>query len=222
MSFRLKWAGDSCLNVYFEETIDPLVNDKTLSLKKEIRRADIQGVLGTISTYHSVGIFCNPRVINRAALMKQIEHLTETLSDDFNKTNEVVEIPVKYDGEDLSRVAKYSGLSELEVIKIHSSTLYRVYMLGFTPGFPYLGGLDVRIRTPRLKTPRVKVEAGSVGIADNQTGIYSMDSPGGWNIIGHTDLKLFDPTRTNPVLLKPGQHIKFTPTDVETEAQYVY
>ncbi|RLF64854.1 MAG: allophanate hydrolase, partial [Thermoplasmata archaeon] len=109
----------------------------------------------------------------------------------------------------------YNGLTEDDVIEIHSKPTYRVYMLGFTPGFAYMGGLDERIAAPRLETPRKKVPAGSVGIAGKQTGIYPIESPGGWRLIGRTPLKLFDPKKDPPTLLLPGDLVKFVPIDKE-------
>ena len=121
----------------------------------------------------------------------------------------LVEVPVYYDGEDLDRVARHNGLSEDEVIRRHSETTYLVYMLGFSPGFAYMGGLDKQLVTPRHESPRVSVPAGSVGVAGNQTGIYPVESPGGWNIIGRTPLKLFDPSAEKPFLFEPGDEVRF-------------
>jgi KipI family sensor histidine kinase inhibitor len=131
---------------------------------------------------------------------------------------QVVEIPVAYGGEygpDLGEVARAHNISEEEVIKLHSEPEYPIYMLGFVAGFPYLGGMNKAIATPRKKSPRLKIEAGSVGIAGEQTGIYSVESPGGWQIIGRTPLKLYDVNRNEPVLLKAGQYIKFKPITKE-------
>ena len=133
---------------------------------------------------------------------------------------EIIELPVVYggeDGPDLETVAEHAGLSTQEVIEIHSGTGYRVYMIGFAPGFPYLGGLDERIACPRLKTPRISVPAGSVGIAESQTGVYPNASPGGWQLIGRTAVKLFDPNvnaaNASPSLITPGAEVRFVPVD---------
>ena len=126
--------------------------------------------------------------------------------------SDVLEIPVLYGGEmgpDLAFVAQNAGISEEEVVKIHTSTEYLIYMLGFTPGFTYLGGMSDKIATPRLKQPRVKIPAGSVGIAGKQTGVYPVDSPGGWQLIGRTPVKMYDPDREVPILPQAGQYIKF-------------
>ena len=132
----------------------------------------------------------------------------------------IFEIPVLYGGEygpDLESIAEHAGLSEGEVIKIHSSQDYLIYMLGFLPGFCYLGGLDERIHTPRLANPRLKIRAGSVGIGGSQTGIYPLDSPGGWQLMGMTPVKTYDPEREVPILVEAGNYIRFVPVD---EAEY--
>jgi inhibitor of KinA len=131
----------------------------------------------------------------------------------------VLEIPVAYDGPDLDRVAKLRDLTRREVCELHSTQIYRVYLLGFSPGFPYLGDLDPRLHTPRLPSPRPKVRAGSVAIGGEHTGIYSVESPGGWNVIGHTPEKIFDPARKGSeeldmFLLKPGDRVKFVPENI--------
>ena len=133
----------------------------------------------------------------------------------YNKVkDQILNIPVNYGGkygEDLEEVSKILSISEEQIIDIHSSKPYYVFMIGFSPGFPYLGGLDKRLECPRLPTPRVEVPAGSVAIADRQTGIYPFKSSGGWRIIGNTNLKLFDKKNENPSLIKPGIRVKFTP-----------
>jgi KipI family sensor histidine kinase inhibitor len=132
----------------------------------------------------------------------------------------LVEIPTLYGGEfgpDLGDVAEHNGISDAEVIKIHSGADYLVYMMGFLPGFPYLGGMSERIATPRLKTPRSAIPAGSVAIAERQTGIYPVESPGGWRIIGRTPISLFDPSREPPVEIEPGDYLRFVQVD---ESEY--
>ncbi|HHY76979.1 MAG TPA: 5-oxoprolinase subunit PxpB, partial [Clostridiales bacterium] len=136
--------------------------------------------------------------------------------DTDSEPAKVVEIPTIYGGEygpDIEFVAQHNNLTVDEVIEIHSSRNYLIYMLGFTPGFPYLGGMSEKIETPRLKTPRTKIPAGSVGIAGKQTGIYPIDSPGGWQLIGRTPVKLYDPLADPPVLLNAGDYVRFVPID---------
>ena len=153
-------------------------------------------------------------------LKEKLEKLLSEMGDIEIPPSPVLEIPVLYGGEmgpDLPFVAENAGLSEEEVIRIHSGTEYLIYMLGFTPGFTYLGGMSDKIATPRLQQPRVKIPAGSVGIAGSQTGIYPIDSPGGWQLIGRTPLKMYDPNRETPILPEAGQYMKFYPID---QAEY--
>ncbi len=160
------------------------------------------------------------RLLTRAqTLAREIECLWKTLSQSEDESTRVVEIPVCYGGEygpDIETVGKSSNLGPDEVIKLHCEPEYLIYMVGFTPGFPFLGGLNEKLHTPRLKAPRMAVPEGSVGIANNQTGMYPIKSPGGWQIIGRTPLKLFAPERKNPFLYKAGEKIKFVPVSPET------
>jgi KipI family sensor histidine kinase inhibitor len=133
----------------------------------------------------------------------------ENLAKSEIKEPLLIDIPVVYEGEDLAFVAEYNQLSIEEVIQIHTQPTYRVYMMGFLPGFAYLGGMDERIATPRKSTPRTKVPGGSVGIAGKQTGIYPLESPGGWQLIGRTSLSLFNIDSPNPTLLKAGDLVRF-------------
>ena len=134
------------------------------------------------------------------------------MNEAMAETPRQIEVPVRYGGEygvDLKWVADHRGLQVEDVIRIHSQKTYRVYMMGFTPGFPYMGKLDDAIVTPRLETPRTRVPAGTVAIAGSQTGIYPIDSPGGWRLIGHTSLRLFDPTSESAFLFSPGDEVRF-------------
>ena len=143
-----------------------------------------------------------------------VERLVEPVN--VNSSLKIIEIPVVYggdDGPDLDFVADHAGITEETVIALHSGTDYRVYMLGFSPGFPYLGGLDERIAAPRLKTPRVLVPAGSVGIAESQTGVYPNAGPGGWRIIGRTSVPLFDVNSSTPSLITPATKVRFIPVN---------
>ena len=134
----------------------------------------------------------------------------------------IFEIPVCYGGEygpDIQNIAEHAGLSQEEVIQIHSSRDYLIYMLGFLPGFTYLGGLDERLHTPRLANPRIRIPAGSVGIGGSQTGIYPLDSPGGWQLMGMTPGKTYDPARETPILVEAGDYIRFVPVEEEEYLQ---
>ncbi|MDW7669929.1 MAG: 5-oxoprolinase subunit PxpB, partial [Bacillota bacterium] len=180
------------------------------------------GILDWIPTYRSILIKYNPSVISNHQLINQLASL-ETIKDNKElSTPFITEIPVVYGGAfgpDLEYVANHNNLSVKEVIKIHSERNYLIYMKGFTPGFPYLGGMSERIATPRLKSPREKITGGSVGIAGNQTGIYPIDSPGGWQLIGKTPVKLFNPEKEEPFLLRAGDYLRFVPVTEEEYSQ---
>ena len=183
-----------------------------------LEREPIRGIVELIPTYCSLLIQYDPMDLRYGQLRDRLEALVTQLDEVEMPPKQVVEIPVAYGGEygpDLGEVARTHNISEDEVIKLHSEPEYPIYMLGFVAGFPYLGGMNKAIATPRKKSPRLKIEAGSVGIAGEQTGIYSVESPGGWQIIGRTPLKLYDVNRNEPVLLKAGQYIKFKPITKE-------
>jgi len=214
----LRFAGDRGLLVELGDEIAPQINKEVRILNLLIQRSNIQGVVETIPTYRSILVYYDPLeidvkelclIIKKLALQKQEIHLTEP---------KLVEIPVCYGGElgpDIEFVAQYHNLAVEDVIRLHSEPLYQIYMMGFTPGFPFLGGLPEILETPRLPTPRLQVPAGSVGIATRQTGIYPITSPGGWNLIGRTPIRLFFPEREEPFLYRPGDLIKFRPISLE-------
>lgn len=209
---RFLRAGDLGLLVEFADKIDPEINQKIRKFFIALEKVPIEGVTETVPTYRSLLIFYDPARTSFEHLQKDFLNLEGKLGEITIPPPTTVEIPVLYGGEygpDLDFVAKHNGLTPEEVIKIHTSGTYLIYMLGFTPGFPFLGGLSEKLFTPRLKTPRTVVPAGSVGIANNQTGIYPIDSPGGWQLIGKTPVKLYDPKRENPILLKAGNYLKF-------------
>ncbi|MBE0449210.1 MAG: 5-oxoprolinase subunit PxpB [Clostridia bacterium] len=201
------------LSVYFDERIDDTINSNVIALKNRLIQMKINGIDAVTSTYHTVSVYYDGLQVDREILMKMIKDQCESESPNHEFESGLVIIPVLYDGEDIKRVANHCGISVEEVVNRHSNAVYRIYMLGFSPGFPYFGGMNQSIATPRLKTPRLKIEAGSVGIADRQTGIYPIESPGGWNLIGRTPLKLFDPTNQCPFLLASGQMVRFMPID---------
>jgi len=209
---RFLLAGDRGLLVEFGVAIDPEINRKVREIFLSLEEMPIDGVLEAIPTYRSILTFYDPFRINPERLRKEILDRENKLDKLEIPPPETIEIPVAYGGDlgpDLEFVAQHNGLTREEVIQIHTSGTYLIYMLGFTPGFPFLGGLSERIFTPRLENPRQLVPAGSVGIAINQTGIYPIDSPGGWQLIGRTPIKLYDPTRSPPILLKAGNYLRF-------------
>ena len=210
--FRI--AGDRGLLVEFGEGIDPKVNTKVRAMAKALEKKIPKGVKEMLPTYRSLLFIYDPGVTNPDMLCKLIKRVENTLEKIEIEPWKVVEIPVCYAnkfGPDMENVQKAHGLTTEEVIFLHSKPEYLIYMVGFTPGFAFLGGLDEKLHTPRLTTPRMLVPEGSVGIANNQTGMYPIASPGGWQLIGKTPLKLFAPDRANPFLYKAGDKIKFKP-----------
>jgi KipI family sensor histidine kinase inhibitor len=179
-----------------------------------IQKSQIAGIYEMIPTYRSLLIQYNPIEIEVNNLIEKLMEIENNLDSIDLPKPRIIEIPTIYGGEfgeDLNFVAEHNGISADEVIKIHSSVDYLIYMLGFTPGFPYLGGMSDKIETPRLKTPRTKIPGGSVGIAGKQTGIYPIDSPGGWQLIGRTPVRLYDPKRSTPIILRAGDYLRFIP-----------
>ena len=226
MSARFLPAGDSAIAVEFGREIDLNINNQVAAMRTVIEAAidegKLKGIVELVPTYGSLLVVYDQLAVGYAGLIEQLKILAEGLEGVEIPDREVVEIPVVYGGEygpDLGIVAQLNSLSEDEVIKRHSEAEYPIYMLGFVAGFPYLGGMDKSIAAPRKQTPRLKIPAGSVGIAGQQTGIYSVESPGGWQIIGRTPLKLYDADGEKPILLRAGQSIRFKPiTEDEYEA----
>ena len=196
------------------DRIDVALNLRVRALCLAVERAGLPGVQEAVPTYRSLAVYYDPLSIDRSALKQKLDALLHSSSDQVEHLSRVVEIPTVYGGEygpDLEFVAGHARLSQDAVIRLHAEPLYHVYMLGFVAGFPYLGGLSERLSVPRLDTPRLKVPAGSVGIAEMQTGVYPIESPGGWRIIGRTSLRLFDPARHVPTTIVPGDKVRFVP-----------
>lgn len=213
---KIMTAGDSSILIQFGNAIDPDINAKIAATVQLMKEQHIEGVVDIIPAFCSLLINYDPRVISYDEMKTRMEKILSVEIAAGARKKKVYEIPVCYGGEfgpDLSTIAEHAGLSEQEVINIHSSTDYLIYMLGFLPGFTYLGGLDERIHTPRLANPRIRIPAGSVGIGGSQTGIYPMDSPGGWQLMGMTPVKTYDPDREVPILVEAGDYIRFVPVD---------
>lgn len=205
-------TGDTSLTVEFGNEISESINTQIRAFSIALQNSKIPGIVETVPTYRSLMIHYDPGVILYKPLVQKLTALLGQLDKIEIPPSEVLEIPVLYGGEmgpDLDFVAQHNGKTPEEVVQIHTSTEYLIYMLGFTPGFTYLGGMSDEIATPRLKTPRVKIPAGSVGIAGSQTGVYPIDSPGGWQLIGRTPVRMYDPDREPPILPQAGQYIKF-------------
>jgi KipI family sensor histidine kinase inhibitor len=209
---RLLPAGDSAIVVEFGDGIDARTNARVRLLQRALEAGAPAGIVETVPTYRSLMVHYDPMVLTREALDHVIITTSGRLPEEIREMARTVEIPVKYGGEagpDLADVAAAAGVDEQAVVELHAGGDYVVFMLGFMPGFPYLGGLPSDIATPRLASPRVAVPAGSVGIAGAQTGIYPTESPGGWRLIGRTPVRLFDPRRSPPALLEAGDHVRF-------------
>ncbi|WP_324736167.1 5-oxoprolinase subunit PxpB [Thermococcus sp. SY098] len=213
---QFKPAGDSALVIIFGDRIDEGINKKVHAVASAIEKASPDWLVEVVPTYTSIYVYYDPLKLSYQEALDAIKPFLS--AEPKGEKPRIVEIPTVYGGEfgpDIEFVAKHNGLTVDDVIEIHSKPLYRVYMLGFTPGFAYLGGMDEKVATPRLEKPRLKVPAGSVGIAGKQTGIYPIESPGGWRLIGRTPLRLFTPEKEPPTLLQPGDYVKFVPISEE-------
>ncbi|HUQ88929.1 MAG TPA: 5-oxoprolinase subunit PxpB [Vicinamibacterales bacterium] len=211
---KIRPCGDSMLLVELEAVIDPVINERAIMLASRIRERNARGVRDIAPGYSTLGIHYDPLQTDLAALEHAIEQEFARLASlDTIAARAVIEIPVQYGGPDLEAVAAFARCSTAEVIARHSNCTYRVYMLGFVPGFAYMGRVDPSLAAPRHRVPRERVPAGSVGIAGLQTGVYPVDSPGGWQLIGHTKTVMFDPSRDQPSLLTAGDLVRFVPAD---------
>jgi inhibitor of KinA len=212
MRAHLLALSDSAVLIQLGHEIDPTLNQSVHALDARLRANNLQGVIETVPAYASLAVHYDPLVLTHAQVCEWVQAETARVGTGVASKPRRIEVPVRYGGAggpDLEYVAAYHGMTPSEVVQIHTSRDYVVYMMGFTPGFPYLGKLEPAIATPRLETPRTHVPAGSVGIAGEQTGIYPIDSPGGWRIIGSTRLDLFDVGAGSPFLLSPGDSVRF-------------
>ena len=227
---RLTPLGDRAVIIEVATTIGDAAHALVLAVMKRLTTDPFAGMVELVPAFTSVAVYYDPAVVARtsggatpyahveAEIRTRLDRLDAAALDEGRD----IEIPVTYGGElgpDLEEVARHAGLTEDEVVAIHSGASYRVYMIGFNPGFPYLGGLDDRLATPRRSTPRTLVPASSVGIGGPQTGIYPLDSPGGWQIIGRTPLRLFRPDRDPPTLLEVGDRVRFRRIDRDEFAE---
>ena len=210
-------VGDRAISIDFGQVIDPTINRHIRQTIERIKELQLDGIIELVPTYCALLVEYDAMLYSYSEICNIIEPtLEEGMANTTNELVTVVEVPTVYGGEfgpDLSFVASHNHLSEDEVISIHSGTDYLVYMLGFIPGFTYLGGMDLRIATPRLSSPRTLIPAGSVGIAGEQTGTYPSDSPGGWQIIGRTPVTMYDMSKAQAALLKAGDYVRYVPID---------
>ncbi|MGN1022086.1 MAG: 5-oxoprolinase subunit PxpB [Lachnospiraceae bacterium] len=220
---RICPEGDRALLVDFGNVIDEKTNRKVERLAGLLKERTFSGIRELMPAFSSLLVLYHPEVTTYRTLKEQVETLLPKLSQDAKegpKSRRIHHIPCCYGGafgEDLPSMEELTGLTAKEIIQIHTKDAYRIYMLGFLPGFVYLGGLDSRIQAPRLATPRTKIPAGSVGIGGAQTGVYPIASPGGWRLIGRTPVRLYDPDRAEPILCRAGEYLRFEPV---TEEEY--
>lgn len=216
--FEIKIAGDSAINLVFAEKISEQASLKIRAAAEKIDKANIDGIVEIVPTFCSCMVHYDPRIISFDEICNKLRDNLTGILETKNTVKKIFHIPVCYSQEfapDIEEVAKHANISVDEVIEFHSSPDYLIDMLGFLPGFAYLGGLDKRLFTPRLKIPRTSIPAGSVGIGGSQTGLYPLSSPGGWRLIGRTPIKPYDPSRETPVLYEAGDYLHFDPISPE-------
>ena len=218
MEYVISPLGDLAVVLSFGHEINEKTNRKIRHFINKLEREKVRGIVEWVPAYTSLTIYYQPGIIAYDTLKAELESIS--LSSGQSKPDRpfVYEIPVCYGGEwgqDLAYVADYHGLDEQEVINLHGNREYLIYMMGFMPGFPYLGGLPEKLAVPRLEKPRQKVMPGAVGIGGSQTGIYPADVPSGWRIIGTTPVTLFSPEKEEPFLFSSGHYIKFVPISKE-------
>jgi KipI family sensor histidine kinase inhibitor len=213
---RIVDAGDGAVTIEFAERIDLAVNAQAIALATAVKSAGIPGVRDVVPAYRSVTVFFDPLKTDYDKLVTRLELDARQNVDMVTSSRPAIEIPVCYGGRfgpDLAEVASFGNIAPDEVIRLHASTIYRVFMLGFVPGFAYLGLVHETIAAPRRPNPRIRVPHGSVGIAGAQTWIYPTETPGGWQLVGRTPLKPFDMGREEPFLMRPGDAVQFYAID---------
>ena len=220
-AFNITIAGDSALNLVFSDAISEETSTLIRLASESLSSDPIPGVIEVVPTFCSMMICYDPLILTADELTEKLRNGLRGVGEVDLSVRRIVHIPVCYGGEygpDINTVAEHAHLSADEVIAIHSGRDYLIDMLGFLPGFAYLGGLDPRLHTPRLAVPRTSIDAGSVGIGGAQTGIYPLPSPGGWQIIGRTPLAPYDPNRAEPILYKAGDYLRFEPISAQEYA----
>jgi inhibitor of KinA len=204
--------GDRSLLVELGDEISPQINRRVREFSIALMESSIEGIIEIVPAYRSFLIIYDPLTLTLATIKSRMEDLQKKIKEIEIPEPKTLEVPVIYGGEygpDMEWVAHYHNMGVEEVIRLHTGTTYQVYMIGFMPGFPYMGELPEGLDTPRRETPRTVIPQGSVAIAQRQTGIYPVESPGGWQILGRTPLKLFNPVQSPPILLEMGDRVKF-------------
>lgn len=221
MQFEIKIAGDSALNLVFSNEINEDVSSSIRLAADKLESEELPAVVEVVPTFCSMMVYYNPTIMRLDEMCNVLREKLRGVVEEKVKLKRVIHIPVCYGGEygpDIEFVASNAGMSVGDVVDIHTSSDYLIDMLGFLPGFAYLGGLDERLHTPRLEVPRTTIPAGSVGIGGSQTGVYPLASPGGWRLIGRTPLKPYDPHKEPAVLYKAGDYLHF---DSISENEYL-
>jgi len=221
--FRYRIMGDRSVLVELGDEMSPRVNRRVREFSVSCMKNRLEGLIDIVPAYRSFLIIYDPFKLDLVMIKNRMEDIQRTMEGIEIPKPKTLEIPVVYGGEygpDIEWVARYHAIRVEEAIKLHTGTTYQVYMIGFMPGFPYMGELPESLATPRRETPRTAIPQGSVGIAQRQTGIYPVESPGGWQILGRTPLKLFDPHHSPPTLLETGDLVKFFPIDKEEFKQW--
>ena len=209
---RVKPVGDRAATIELGDTLNAETVGRVRALDARLRAMDIDGVLEAVPTYASLLVLYDRSRLAFGSLRERLLGLAQDL-ELGDLRGQLIEVPAVYDGDDLEDVAERTGLKAADVVEIHSGHDYRALMLGFSPGFAYMGFVDERLRLPRRKTPRTRVPPGSIGVAGPQTGIYPRTLPGGWNLLGRTSLRLFDSQASRPSTFMPGDRVRFCPTD---------
>lgn len=212
-SFKCYPLGDAAIVIQLGDQISPAINARVRAICAYLDEYSFEGFIEYVPAFTTVTLYYEPWIINYTKLLPLLQEMAnEVLEEPEVSSGAVLDIPVLYGGEwgpDLDFVASHNKISTAEVIALHTAPEYLVYMIGFAPGFPYLGGMNELISAPRKDTPRMKIAAGSVGIAGQQTGIYPIETPGGWQIIGRSPINLFDLNREVPAFLKAGDKVRF-------------
>jgi TIGR00370 family protein len=224
--FHIFPLGDAAATIELGQQIDKQLNHQVLAMQQWLQQHRFEGLLDSVAGYSSLTVYYDPFIIHKKYapsgtafnwVSEQLQQAYRLAAPSAVENNNIIRIPVCYEAPfspDLASVAEYARLSAAEVVKLHTGNIYNIYMIGFLPGFSYMGPVNPQIAVPRKARP-VPVAAGSVGIAGSQTGIYPLNSPGGWQVIGRTPLKIFDPFADEPVLLRAGNKVQFYPITIK-------